>query len=535
MTTSRLAFGLAFFIALVTWLVMWHTYPLNVGAYDYPNYVRMIAHGTSNLVHASGYTAVLHGFMELLGFDAFEPILLNVRWLGFLQRAQNALHLGLFATVLYLAARIFGVRAAALTALGWGTNVLFLSNVNAAAPEWMQGHLIVLSLLIAAAAWQVSGKKQTATFALAGAVFGLAYLVKYNSLLAAPGVLALALFGSRTWMSRFLHVALALAAAATVVIVYASTYHARSTGTTKLSVDHTWVFTTALPAGYFQRNPENLGTWSLRYAALCALTPPTYGVAGAFPNIDWGAPEHERRAYAPTFDRVMRLSRAELVDVLRTTPLPAAMTNFVSSIPLYYYYGLERTDEFGSRIFLEAFMSDPLRLVRGVFTGLARVTFNPPPPQAVPTFDRPLDATFGRKLDAGFVTLTPAPNLFSPHFAEYYNPAKKVWRPGVELVEFILAARSSKIAYALLNLAAVCGLLVMVRGRAQVQVGLFSLSLLLMVSGSLALIGLRSKEVVAVAPLFFVVWGVGLSELIGSFARWMVHKPAVSAASEPTL
>jgi hypothetical protein len=210
------------------------------------------------------------------------------------------------------------------------------------------------------------------------------------------------------------------------------------------------------------------------------------------------------------------------------------MTNFVSSIPLYYYYGLERTDEFGSRIFLEAFMSDPLRLVRGVFTGLARVTFNPPPPQAVPTFDRPLDATFGGDVGAGFVALTPPPSLFSPHFAEYYNPTKKVWRPGVQIVDVILAARSSRILYASLNVAAICGLFVMIRGRSQAQVAFFCLSLLLMASGSFALIGLRSKEVVAAAPLFFVVWGVGLSGLIGSLARRTVSKPAVSAEFGPT-
>jgi hypothetical protein len=514
MTVDRVAFGSACVVALAVALVFWTTYPLNVGAYDYPNYLRMIADGSSNLIHASGYPAVLHALLSLLNIQGVDPILHNTAWQVSVQRMQNVLHFGLFAMVLWLCAVQFGVRAASLVALGWGTNILFLSNVNAAAPEWLQGHFMVIALLLAARARTLPRPWQTAVLACAAIVMALAYLVKYNSLLVAPGVVAFAFMASTSWRRRFLHLGVMLAAAVVVVSIYAHAFHARTTGTTKLSYDHTWVLTTALPPDYFRRDPESLGLWSLRFAALCALTPPKYDVAAAWPHIDWGAPADERANFSATYERVMRLSREDLIALLRNNPLPPTITNFTSSVPLYYYYGLKRADQFGARIFLEAVLREPAWMAARVFGGLWQAMSTVFSARMVPTPQQPLGHRFGQTDRLGFAPLAPPADPPNPFFTWYYSPMERVWLPGTRVVDFVFEARSSRAVFIFLNLAALLGLLAMHRGRGKAEAAILAVSMSLFVAGAVALLGLRLKEAVAVAPTFFVVWGAGLAGVI---------------------
>jgi hypothetical protein len=65
-------------------------------------------------------------------------------------------HFALFAGSIFLCAKAFGKPVAAILCLGWGTSVLFIGNVNSIAPEWLQGHVVVLTILLhAVCEWQL--------------------------------------------------------------------------------------------------------------------------------------------------------------------------------------------------------------------------------------------------------------------------------------------------------------------------------------------------------------------------------------------
>jgi hypothetical protein len=487
------------------------TYPLNVGAYDYPNYVRMMADGTSNLIHASGYPALLHGLLRVLNVTPTGPAILDARWLDTVQTLQNLLHLCLFATSLLFCVALFGYRVTALVALGWGLNLLFVSNVNSAAPEWLQGHALLLSLLVSAYAGTRRGATQGIAYASSAALLAFAYLVKYNSMVMAPALVAFIVVNARGWRRAALWLGLSAITGAAIIAAYAWGYHSRSTGTTTLSFDHTWVLSTALPEGYLQQDPSALGLRALRYVALCALTPPDYGMAGAFPTVDWGAPSDVRRAYAGTFDRVMHASREELIALVRQTPLPASFTNFTSSVPLYYYYGLEKTDRLGTGLYLESLSQLPGLYTQRLTGGLWSLFTLSPAPQVVPTYSHPLGSTLAAPRPSGVVVVTPPAALASPLFAPYYNPSRHVRLRGMKVVDVMSAVTSWRPIYLAVNLACVFGLLTMAGGITRTHALLLASAVLLFVLASTALIGLRSKEVVAITPLYFVVSGVGIS------------------------
>ena len=177
-------------LSLLVNITFYLTYPINIGQSDNPTFLKMIINGSSNLMHASGYPAIL----KLLSDPVLPPLFLppvthgtqsdiNADWFNALQSVQLLLHLTLFSISIFLCVKVFSKAAAAVLALGWGCNVLFISNVNATAPEWLEGDALILSLLMHAYARKLTAKKKVLVYCLAAGVFGLAYLIKPNSLL----------------------------------------------------------------------------------------------------------------------------------------------------------------------------------------------------------------------------------------------------------------------------------------------------------------------------------------------------------------
>ena len=96
-------------VVALTNFALFASYPINVGAYDYPNYAVMIQKGVSNLIHASGYPAILHYLTSLGSISTTnqEPYF-DGEWLNSIQGIHIALHLILYVFSSLLVYKNFG-------------------------------------------------------------------------------------------------------------------------------------------------------------------------------------------------------------------------------------------------------------------------------------------------------------------------------------------------------------------------------------------------------------------------------------------
>src|SRR5262249_9034401 len=143
--------------------------------------------GSSNLMQASGYSAVLyfltHPLLPPVVITHGLPSDIDAGWYKRLQAAQLLLHTALFSVSILLCMKLFGQLRATILTIGWGCNVLFMSNVNATAPEWLQADILIVSMLMYMYARTLTRTKKVFVYCVASALFGLGYLVKYNLLL----------------------------------------------------------------------------------------------------------------------------------------------------------------------------------------------------------------------------------------------------------------------------------------------------------------------------------------------------------------
>src|SRR5262249_33523138 len=139
-TNSSQILVAAVIVTLALNVIFFLTYPINVGQSDNPTYLGMIITGSSNLMQASGYSAVLylltHRFLPPVYIPHGLPSDIGATWYKQLQKVQLLLHAALFSLSILLCVKLFGKARAAILTIGCGCNVLFMSNVNATAPEW---------------------------------------------------------------------------------------------------------------------------------------------------------------------------------------------------------------------------------------------------------------------------------------------------------------------------------------------------------------------------------------------------------------
>src|SRR5215813_12088474 len=102
---SKLFIAACIFVAVLN-IVFYLTYPINVGQSDNPTYLGMIITGYSNLIHASGYSAVLysltHPFLPPVVITHGLPSDIDAGWYKKLQAAQLLLHAALFSVSILL-------------------------------------------------------------------------------------------------------------------------------------------------------------------------------------------------------------------------------------------------------------------------------------------------------------------------------------------------------------------------------------------------------------------------------------------------
>lgn len=515
-------------LAVLLQLIFAVTYPLNSGASDNPVYLEMIRSGTSNLILASGYPLVMHSLLTLLQVNPPQAVY-ETDWLTIIQIAQNVIHLLFLVAFASLARRIFGTVTAGWVVVFLGCSTLFFGGLNSAAPEWLQGDLIALSLLIAAKAF-IDDRHKVAQYAAASAMVTLAYLVKPNALVVVPFLAALVLLDEGSPARRLLRVGVSGVMAGGLLLFFVTFYHLPSTGSYQLSYDHAWVLTASLPDDYLASPTDKLGVNTLRWRALGSLVPTDDAIAYAYPTIDTGASPAMRSIYLQSYREVMQMSRAALADFVDDHPLPTDFVQRKSAIPLYWYVGFEPVDALGIEVYKESWVSrwpDYLqRVVRGFGTwGAFQADIVPFPSQPQGLLLSP--AQNGN----GFVRYAVAQGDV-PEFMRYWNPDQTVWAPGmraIELLSTLMLPRGAEVLLALLSLAAILRL--KERKRQIVGAVIAAVIAASAISGYV-LLGVRDKELISLLPTVAIFYAVGLAWLVtllrGRFRTLVVRAKSAS-------
>ena len=182
-------------IAVVFQIIFATGYPLNAGRADNLTYLQMILSGSSNLILAPGYGFVLNRIVMRIAGVPIPEAFSDIEFLQSVQLVQNLLHLSLFLLAVFLLWRLTNAPVASIFVLGNSLYVGFWGGLNSASPEWLQGDLLILSLLLAAtAARQKTWPRLVAVASITGLVFSLAFLVKFNSLIVIFGLITIFVF-----------------------------------------------------------------------------------------------------------------------------------------------------------------------------------------------------------------------------------------------------------------------------------------------------------------------------------------------------
>lgn len=487
-------------------LVFAVTYPLSVGASDNPAYVEMIQTGRSNLILASGYPFIMHVLLAVLQLEAPQAMY-ESHWLGVIQIAQNVLHFYLLAGLVWLTWRIYGRAVSGWFALLLGCNTLFLAGLNSAAPEWLQGDLIALSLLLAANAF-TDDRGKLVKYLLAAGVLTLAYLVKPNSLAVAPCLVALVCFDTGGVARKALRLGLSGLLAGAIVTLFVAVYHLPSTGTRHLNHDHAWILTSSLPPDYFATPVDKLGTNALRWRALVSIVPQGGSRAFAYPTVDTGASPVLRAAYRRRFDDVLKMSRVALQDFALNHPLPRGFQQGVSAIPLYWYVGLEPVDDLGISVYQEAVVERWPEYARRVVDGVA--TWGAYQVDIVPFKSEPLGLVLEPAGDFGFLRYTVPPGEVPQHM-RYWSPTEVIWGPGTMAAERVsVLAMPRPVELSLLLVSIVAMFAMRGRRRQAVTISILAAIMLSSVAGYM-LVGVRDKELISMLPTLAILYALGVA------------------------
>lgn len=500
-------FSLAFVFAVN--LVFAFSYPLNVGYSDNPNYLIMIHSGVSNLIHASGYPLVVKLFFDAFGIRPGETIF-DQEWLTKIHVMQVLLHSVLFACNATLVRSVFGNVIAIVFVLIIGLSVLFMGAVNSAAPEWLQGDLILLALLLSIKSYlSINVRVKWLGYVLAYAVFGIGYLVKFNSLIVLPFLVAIVAVDSKSlcWKSGVL-LACGLASLA-VIQIFVWTFHFPTTKSRQLTYDHAWVLIQSIPDGYFLLPPENLGVNTLRWMVLSSIVPKHYSVAGAYASIDTGAPADVRDSYFIKYRQVMRMPKDALVDFVNNHPYGANVNKNLAAIPLYWYIGLKEADDLGIEVFKESiglwYQTYLSKVIHG-FSVWGGFQF-----QVVPFCSNGLGLNFPCDgLEGGGYNYS-VPEGSVPQWNRYWNPSQTIWAPGAKVIEWAATLVLPRVVEIFICFLSIISLFFLRIHKDLVVRAVLFLFIVAFSSSSYVLVGMRDKEYTSLLPVLALFYSFGVS------------------------
>jgi hypothetical protein len=519
---------MALALVLIVSVVFSYTYPLNIAAYDNSNYLSMILENKSNLIHASGYPAIISMVIAILGI--LQPVsVVDVDWLNKIQEIHLTLHLLLFSVSFFVCSHTFGKRSAIIICIMWGLNPITLTGVNASAPEWLQGDLIVLAFLIAAQNFvnQKSAPK-IPLYALAFGIMFCAYLVKFNTMVIFPVLVLIVLLERKNVIWKLKTLVVCVFACWVLLYSFVKIYHQPTTHAKQLSYDHAWVLMEVMPTDYFQANVDQLGINSLRWKVLRVVVPTDTSMAGAYCCIDSGAPPEIREQYFAKYQKIMGMSREQLLAFIALNPLPPNVPNFAMAVPLYWYVGLPVIDKLGIAVFKESFVQNPVFYIKKVISGFLKWRTYDQSFITVPSSENTLGLIFqdeAGKSNTQFQYYKISKNTIAQH-ALYWNPVERLWSPGVTLFQWVFKFIGSRWCEFIILSLAFIGLAVTKVEKFRLLGFISMLGVLIFASTSYMLLGLRNKEAISIIPLLSIFIATGITSVISYANAFVVSKYA---------
>lgn len=500
----------AMFLVILINCIFAISYPLNVAESDNSNYLTMAHDNASNLIHASGYPLIIHALLKFLGISQSNTIYDPV-WLKNIQLIQNAINIFFMVYFAILVKQIFNATLAAWMITLLGLSTLFMGAVNSFSPEWLQGDLILLSLLVAAKGYQAKETNaKVFYYLLCSVLVTVDYLVKYNSIVIVPFLLLFLFFERRRFFWKAKTILFCSVLSATLIFLFITFFHFPSTKTKQLNYDHAWVLISSIPPGYFNSPPDGLGESTLRWIALSTTVPPDYSVADAWRTIDTGAPVNVRDAFYKQYRLIIQMSRGDLLDYVKRNALPSGFNAGSSAIPLYWYIGLKETDELGVKVFNESVLYCKAAYFSKIGDGIrAWGAFQQ---QKVPFESNDyFGLRFNPALDKdGFKSFSVPAGEVSLALP-YWSPTEKIWAPGenfLEKLSFILFPRFLEIVIASL---AILSIFFSRNGQVRLLGFIVLGSAVSLALSGYILLGVRKKEYVSLLPTIALVYAFGLS------------------------
>ena len=511
-------------IAVALQIIFATGYPINAGRADNLTYLQMILSGSSNLILAPGYGFVLNRIVMRIAGVPIPEAFSDLDFLQSVQLAQNFLHLVLFLTAVFLLWRLTNAIVASLFVMGISLYVGFWGGLNSASPEWLQGDLLMLSLLLAAtAARQKTWPRVIVLTAVTGLVFALAYLVKFNSLVVIFGLITIFVLSGLSFKKVALGLSAAIISAFAFVSLFASSYHEPRTGTETLNYDTSWILTSSMDPGYLERDNEDLGIEALRWKALIQQLPT--GNAFAYPTIDTGAYPEVKEQGLLLWNEIMAMNREQLIEVTNAGQFKQEYSHFSQPTPIYWNVGLAEAESLGRAVFFEYLFSNPGHIFNKISYGLFS-DWGVYQDGLMPVEQDPKTLVLDRNgpnasNDLGYSF---AEVSGPPQFQLYWNPSMSIDKFAFDLASTLENIRVPVWIEYLLTLSAFPAWLVLRRSGLSPLLVSALVSQAAFMGASWMLVGMRHKEEVSILPITVLAYSMVIFALAKYLRALLVEK-----------
>jgi hypothetical protein len=485
----------------------------------------MILSGSSNLILAPGYGFVLNRIVMRIAGVPVPELFSDIEFLQSVQFAQNILHLVLFLSAVFLLWRLTNAAVASIFVLGNSLYVGYWGGLNSASPEWLQGDLLILSLLLAAtAARQKTLPRVIALASLTGLVFALAFLVKFNSLVLVFGLITIFVFSGLNFKKIAVGISVATISALAFVAYFANSYHEPRTGTTTLNYDTAWILTSSMDYGYLERPNEDLGIEALRWKALIQQLPT--GDAYAYPTIDVGAyPEVKEQSLA-FWNEIMAMNRDQLIEVTNAGQFKPEYNHFSQATPIYWNVGLAEAEKLGRAVFFEYLLSNPRHAFNKISSGLFgdwgvyQDGFLPVEQDLKTLVLHSKTPNEVNKLSYSFAVVSGP-----PQFQLYWNPSMSIDKFAFDLASNLDKIRVPVWIEYLLTLLVIPALFVLRRSGLSLLLVSAVLSQAAFMGASWMLVGMRHKEEVSILPITVLAYSLVIYAMAKYLKKFLDTKP----------
>ena len=411
------------------------TYPLNTAG-DAANYLAMILHRKSNLVHASGYPFVIGPLLRLierLPTVAHAELLKSGRAVrcsaGGDAAEDNAAPTrrscgGGCRLCWDPAPQLRASRRARRGRLLGHEHVRYEHGLDRVPRMAAGGCPVRHGVLLRGRVFRrLLNRRKVRAYIAAGATFGLAFLVKYNSLVLGVIFLALMLFETMPWRLRWLTAFGCAAAFVLVTGFHFFFFHYPSTRATSFHHDSGWGVHGA--AGHRLRQRRDRGLLGHQHAAVSRAHARDTAGLQLRPRI----PKHQRRRPAGRQGTVSRGLRSHNGDAAVRTRgayidgnrLPPTFMLSVSAIPIYHYVGLREGDDLATKVFLEFVRDNPSRFAAAVARAVAGSSITDTARPLVPLEPGAAGLRPTRVLASAHTEYEPTPPAV-PHTLTYWSP-----------------------------------------------------------------------------------------------------------------